>query len=350
MSDPFATVASELPRDRWGRPLITPPEGGDPVAYMRVTTFVKAIDDTFFLNQWSTRMVALGMAARKDLILAAAAISDPDDASQKRTLNRIAKDAQEAAKAGAKAAVGTALHSFTETIDQGLPLPSTLPDEYVSDLAAYAILAGFMEPVSMEGFVVHDGLRIGGSYDRIWRFTAEGLDAFAEAAGHRLAYPDGAEVAAGDTVIGDLKTGKSVDFAAGSIACQMGAYANSLSYDHTLGSRSPLPGSPSKRWGLVIHAPAGTGTASFVWADIAAGWETAHDLLPAVHAWRKRKDLLYPVYTARVAQAPEVSIPEQIRAATTEDALRLLYAAHADVWTPGLTSLAKERIKEISAA
>ena len=31
MSDLFKTVESELPRDRWGRPLITPPSGGPPL-------------------------------------------------------------------------------------------------------------------------------------------------------------------------------------------------------------------------------------------------------------------------------------------------------------------------------
>ena len=77
----------ELPRDRWGRPLITPPEGGDPVAYQRVTTFVGALEDTYHLGQWQIRMAVLGTAKRRDIQLAAAAITDPKDRYQKRTLN-----------------------------------------------------------------------------------------------------------------------------------------------------------------------------------------------------------------------------------------------------------------------
>ena len=56
------TVVSELPRDRWGRPLITPPDGTTPVPYTRVTTFAKAVEDTYHLGRWAERMVALGMA------------------------------------------------------------------------------------------------------------------------------------------------------------------------------------------------------------------------------------------------------------------------------------------------
>ena len=87
MSSPFKTVSSELPRDRWGRPLITPPEGGDPVAYQRVTTFVGALEDTYHLGQWQIRMAVLGTARRRDIQVAAAAITDPKDRYQKRTLN-----------------------------------------------------------------------------------------------------------------------------------------------------------------------------------------------------------------------------------------------------------------------
>ena len=34
---------NEIPRDRWDRPLIIPPNGGQPVAYTRVSTLAKAL-------------------------------------------------------------------------------------------------------------------------------------------------------------------------------------------------------------------------------------------------------------------------------------------------------------------
>lgn len=344
MSDPFSTVTSELPRDRWGRPLITPPEGGDPVAYQRVTTFVKCLDDTYHLTQWQKRMVALGMASRRDLVLATVAISDPDDRNQKKTLNGIAESAVEAAKGHARATTGTALHSFSERIDRGEPIGDNVPEEYLADLAVYAKIVRYFEIVAIEGFCVVDEYRVGGSYDRILRFTAEGLDLFEREQGHRLAFPDGVEVVPGDTVIGDLKTGKSIDFGIGAIAMQLGTYANAEDYDHTLGSRTPLAGNPRKDWAVVIHLPAGTGRASLVWVDIAAGWETASTVAPLVHAWRKRKDLSYAFAADSAVVSAGPSLVEQIHAATSAEALRALYAMNADKWTPGLTALSKERI------
>lgn len=348
-TDPFSTVASELPRDRWGRPLITPPDGGDPTAYTRVTTFAKAIDDTYHLGQWAKRMVAYGMAQRRDLVLAATAITDPDDRGQKRTLNEIAEKAIEASKAGARAIAGTALHSFTEEIDRGEEIRATVPEEYLPTLEAYRLAIRFFRVLKMEGFCVVDALRIGGSYDRILEATVEGLDAFEAATGRRMCYPDGTEVQPGDVFIGDLKTGRSIDFGIGAIAVQLASYANAEDYDHTLGSRSPLPGNPRKDWALVLHAPAGGDAATLVWVDIAAGWHTASEVLPMVHAWRKRKDLSYPFHVERSSVAPGPTLPEQIATAPSAEALRMLYAAHVDVWTPGLTNLSKERIAALEA-
>lgn len=350
MSDPFATVVAELPRDRWGRPLITPPEGGDPVAYTRVTTFVKALDDTFHLSRWQQRMVALGMASRRDLVLATIALKDPEAQNDKRTLNQIAQSAIEAAKGTARATTGTALHSFSEVIDRGEPLPENVPEEYVDDLKAYADIVRYLgEVVAIEGFCVVDSLRVGGSYDRIFRFTKAGLDLFEEATGRRLCYPSGEEVQPGDTIIGDLKTGKSIDFGIGAISMQLATYANAEDYDHTLGSRSPVPVT-RKDWGVVIHLPAGTGRAELVWVDLAAGWQTVTEVAPKVHEWRKRKDLSYGFMTTTSSTPRPPSIPEQIAAATTEDAVRAVWAANSMVWTPGLTNLAKDRIAALKKA
>lgn len=349
-SDPFSTVESELPRDRWGRPLITPPDGGAPEAYMRVTTFVKCLDDTFHLSRWQQRMVALGMSRRRDLVLATVAITDPDNQSQKRTLNQIAQNAIEAAKGTAAATTGTALHSLTERIDKGEPLGEHVPEEYLADLAAYAEIVVFLgDVVAMEGFCVVDDLRVGGSYDRVFRFTKKSLDAFEAFKGYRLCYPDGAEVQVGDTIIGDLKTGKSIDFGIGAIAMQLATYANADDYDHTLGSRSPVPVT-NRKWAVVIHLPAGKGKAELVWVDIEAGWETVQHVAPKVHAWRKRKDLSYGFLSMSSSTPAGPTLVEQINAATSPDALRALYAANSLTWTPGLTSLSKARIAALASA
>ena len=60
----FAQLAQEIPRDRWGRPLITPVDGGDPMPYTRVSTLAKALDDKTALTDWKCRQVAIGPLRR----------------------------------------------------------------------------------------------------------------------------------------------------------------------------------------------------------------------------------------------------------------------------------------------
>jgi hypothetical protein len=335
MSDTFTTVQTELPRDRWGRPLITPKDGGDPVAYQRCTTFVGCLEDTYNLSVWQQTMVALGMARRRDLVLSASAISDPKDRFQKRTLKDIARQAIDAAHGGAAAATGTALHAFSEQVDAGTLDWSRVPEEYVADLKAYEEVMRPFTILAVEGFCVVDDLRVGGSYDRILGLPEGGLTA-----------PDGTLVEG--AVIGDLKTGATMDFGMGKIAQQLGVYANAEDYNHTLGTRTPLVGNPSKRWGIVIHLPAGTGQAHLLWVNIEAGWETARTLAVGVHAWRKRKDLHFPLSTASVTPKAAPSLVEQINAAASYEELSALYAQNASRWTPGLTSLAAERKTALS--
>ena len=85
-------------RDRWGRPLITPPEGGKAVPYVRVTTLAGTLEDTYNLGKWQQRQVAMGIAARPDLVaLVSAARGD------KGALNAVCEQAHEAAASSAAA-------------------------------------------------------------------------------------------------------------------------------------------------------------------------------------------------------------------------------------------------------
>ncbi|MBP2323327.1 hypothetical protein JOF56_003712 [Kibdelosporangium banguiense] len=345
MTDPFTTVATELPRDRWGRPLITPPEGSEPVAYMRTTTFVGALEDTFHLGRWQMRMTALGMARRRDLQLAASAIQDPKDRYQKRTLNDLAKAAMEAASGSAAATTGTALHTFTENIDRGLPV-GYVPEEYEADLEAYRQVTAGFAVIDIEGFCVCDHLRVGGSYDRIMGLPSDGILA---PDWWLLRHPAENPIITGN-VIWDLKTGGSIEdglFGMGKIAMQEGVYTNSVSYDHTLGTRSPLPGNPRKDLGIVCHLPAGSGQAQLLWVDLESGWEMAEEVAPRVHVWRKRTDISAP-FAAATARPTITPIPELIRRASSYAELQAIFAEYQMVWTPGLTALAAARKAELA--
>src|SRR5699024_10482553 len=110
----ITTPPTEVERDRWGRPLITPPTGGKPVPYTRATTYVGCLEDTYNLSRWQPRMVALGLSQRPDLMLAVSS-TDPDE---KKKLNDLTEQAIEAAKGTAAATIGTALHALTERMDR----------------------------------------------------------------------------------------------------------------------------------------------------------------------------------------------------------------------------------------
>lgn len=249
----------EVPRDRWDRPLIIPPDGGAPVPYARVTKFTDVLDDKKNLELWQQRMVALGLADRPDLLLAVAAHRD-----DKRKLNQLCRAAQEAASSSAASTTGTALHAITEQHDRGTL--KVVPPQVKDDLDSYIRATEPFENLYIEQFVVNDHLQVGGTPDRVVRYN-------------------------GRSYIWDLKTGLRVDYSFGKFAMQLGTYSRSSLYDPATGKRTKLDVDQNR--GIVAHLPAGSGECTLYWVDIAAGWEGA--LIAAdVQGWRKRKNLAVP--------------------------------------------------------
>lgn len=269
MSTVEQILRPEPKRDRYGRYLIE----GKP--YTRVTTFAASIDDRFNLEAWKQRMVAAGLVHRPDLFAQAAANID-----DKKKLDRICADAVEAAKGGAGANLGTALHTFTEQVDLGQT--PTIPEPWDADIAAYQQTlaeAGVRIDVEyVERIVVHHGLGIAGTFDRLVQVDGWPLP-----------------------VIADLKTGNLEHASAfGAIAVQLACYSNAESlYDPASDSLSPMPPVDRTR-GVVIHLPAGKATCTLYTVDLVAGWEAAQ-LCAAVREWRKRKNLSSPFGADRKA-------------------------------------------------
>jgi hypothetical protein len=338
----------EIERDRYGRPLVIPPEGGKPIAYTRCTTYVDCLDDKFKLQQWQQRMVALGLAKRDDLRLAFAAVADellePEPSkSAKQRAQTICDQAIEAAAGSAKATRGTALHSFTERLDRGLPIEH-VPAEFRADIDAYSRATQPLAAVQIERFMVQDDLRIGGTPDRIVE-----LD--------------------GRFYIADLKTG-SVDFAALKIAMQLAVYAHSKLYDIETGERSSIELDQSRA--IVVHAPAGQGRCELLWANIERGWE-AVQLATRVRAARSSGrsllakanissddplplDLTSPQKSDDVSTSPRPAdaggsagdssldaLRNEIASAMTQKRLGELWRLNRAVWTDELTQLAAAR-------
>lgn len=330
------TVPVEVPRDRFTRPLIVPPYGGKPVAYTRCTTYVGCLEDRYKLELYQQRQVAVGMSMRHDLVLAAAAHRNDRD-----ELDRIAKQASEAARSSAGATTGTALHRLAQDLDQGLPL-ADLPASAQTDLDAYAEATKRLRPLLVECFLVLDDIRVGGSADRVCEVDMPGYD---------------------KPVIADIKTG-NIEYGMGKIAMQLAVYAHGALYDPSTHERTPLPNVDLER-ALVIHLPAGSGTCELVEVDIAAGWRAVTELAGRVRAWRKLgfKDLARRIEVVgdEAAAAPRTVTPpapdaaqpsalanpdklaDKIADAASAERLAELWREHAHVWTAEHTELAKAR-------
>lgn len=321
-------------RDRYGRYLL--PDPGEPgstsdLPWTRVTTFVKAISEGTALGKWSGRMVAKGMAARPDLVLRAASVEVDD----REVLGEIAEAAKEAAGSSTGRNLGSALHSFTESVDLGKSV--TIPPPYDQDVAAYrdafAAHGITVERTYVERIVVVKKYNTAGTFDRIVRWV---------------------ELPDGTLAIGDLKTAKSLDYSWQEIAIQLGIYANGdAMWNPATLEYEPMPPVDKTR-ALVFHLPAGgridpDGTrrseCDVYEVDIAAGWEAAQ-LCADVRAWRKRKNI------GRLLPKPPTvaELADLVAQAATPEALDELAAKHAARWSPLLAAVAAGRRNQLTDA
>lgn len=266
MTIEFATPVADIPRDRWGRPLIAPEGGGKPVPYTRVSTLAKALDDKTALTNWKCRQVALGMARRADLVAKASSIPADD----KRTMDEVVKDAMTAAESERAANIGTALHALTEQVDAGTPV-DTLPEFARADLAAYSAAMSGIEIIASEMFVVVDEVQAAGTFDRLVRL------------------PDGR------VVVADVKTGQHDPNYPHGVTQQIAAYSRGHLYDPDRGRVGHLPSlGIDQAAGLLIHMPAGTGTCALYLLDLTVGWSLVQVSVAVRAAFKSKPITAYP--------------------------------------------------------
>lgn len=257
------------------------------VAWTRATTIANTLEDRYGLENWAKRNVVLGIAARPDLYALAASVK-PED---KKQLNEIVKDAEEAAKSRSGANLGSALHRITARIDTGeeLDVPAAWRpdvDAYCQTLADNSIK---ILPEYVERVVVASKARIAGTFDRLISYE-------------------------GTTYVADLKTGvNAIANGVTDIAVQLAIYANA---DHLwIGDAETVPRDNFGRYKLpepveapdqfepmpevdkeravIIHLPVEQGECHLYWVDIAAGVEGVKTAL-WVRDWRKR-ELHFPL-------------------------------------------------------
>lgn len=246
----------EVPRDRWGRPLIIPADGGKPVPYVRASTMAKALDDTSNLMLWKQRVTAVGLAKSPHLRARLAGLVakhfDPIGGDGKRDLSELVEEAAEAGGASDAASMGTGLHSLTEAVDAGTPISELLVDDQTQGrLVEYADATSGLEVLDVETFVVNDTVQAAGTFDRLVRL------------------PDGR------VVVADLKTGAhDANYPLG-VATQIAVYANGLRYDPATGERGVLHADLDVSMGLLIHLPQKGAGCDLYALDLVKGWEAA---------------------------------------------------------------------------
>lgn len=282
----------EIPRDRWGRPMIMQPNGKR-LPYRRTTTYVGCLDDMNGLMKWKARQVAIGMGQRKDLVLAAAA-ARPDD---NKTLNDVAEAAAEHARASSAATTGTALHTLTERIDQGETI-GQIPSEYAADIDAYRRATEHIEWHGIENFRVHDELQVAGTADRLGLFPGSNM-----------------------LRICDIKTG-SVDFPH-KMCMQLAMYSRMVPYDIATDQRTLDPMPIDTNTGIIIHLPAGKGECTLYEIDLVKGWGACR-IARKVWEWRNTKGLTTAIDSTAPPSRPPTWESLALDATTTNE-LRIIW-------------------------
>jgi hypothetical protein len=189
---------------------------GKRVRYSRSSNAGKILDDESNLTDWKLRTVVAGAAQRPEL-MARASVLDVD--ADKKLLRDIAEECLVAGKGQRRSIIGSAVHAMFDHLDRE---DGWVPPPQFNDLCdAYEAMKEDwgLEPVAIEVHCINDQWNLAGTLDRIYRTTKS------------LVAPDGTVIPIGSLIVGDTKTGKELEYAAGSYATQLAAYVDSVPYN-----------------------------------------------------------------------------------------------------------------------
>lgn len=278
--DIFMEPEPEVKRDRWGRYILANPFTGNERPHTRVTTFARAILDSYALSQWEKRMVVKGMSLRPDLVDAAHSleVSGPKKESDRYKLDKLVEQAKDASGGNTAARRGTSIHSFSEKIDAGQITLEEVPDRQRPDLIAYQ---GCMKargltivPELLERIVCLPQYEVAGRLDKV------------------VLESDGTPVVA------DVKSGQDLSHKNKKleIAIQLACYTRGINTSGVWNLKDqcwePVP-RVREDYALVIHIPAGSGSYEIFTIDLLEGWK-AVQLCADVRDRRKDPPKLAP--------------------------------------------------------
>jgi hypothetical protein len=254
-----------------GAPLVSDP--ADPtktLRYSRPSSYAKCLDDEEALVNWRIWKAMDGVARSKALQTQVAATKE-EDKTEKKALREKALDK---GNANERADQGTGLHAMTARAEDDTDVGFDPPEAFVADLTAYrdALTAYGLVSEMTEVHMVNDDFRAAGTADRIFRATK------------RLLTPHDTWIEPGDLILGDLKTGKNLDFGPPNYCVQTALYATGRLYDIITERRLPTP--PIRQdWTLLVHLPVGKARCTMHWCSVETGLIGAR-LAREVKAWR----------------------------------------------------------------
>lgn len=278
---------SDFRRRGKGTPLVMNKETGKFVAYRRSSSVGKILDDETGLTDWKIRTTVEGCAQRPDLM---AQVSTLDHDADKKAIRDIAEDCLVAGKGTQRQVTGTAIHRMLDHVDlqtDWVPAP-----HYAKTIDAYRAMLELwgLVPIDVEVHCVNDQNRLAGTADRRYRLSKT------------LVAPTGETLPIGTVVIGDTKTGQSLEYASGTYATQLAAYATSLRYDVATDERTEFDPPNNQDWAIIVHVDAADSRVDVYWCDLRAGCEGIA-LGERVREWRRRGDLITPAKAPLVAVA-----------------------------------------------
>lgn len=310
-----------------------------------VTAVAKIVPDSYALENWRKRQVAIGMTLEPRLAERVAV-----DLDNREAVNQVCEDAMQVAGAHHAANRGTQRHRASELSDLGGKL---LTDQQRADAAAWQrTLEKYeieIDPDFVEGFAVWPAHGVTGRFDRIARYR-------------------------GRHIILDLKSGENAVKYPQGTCVQLALYARAPLISaavETVGDRSTVtqwtapPVDLDLEWGYVVLLSDGMDVGELWRVRLDHGWVGAQLGLDIVQ-WRKgfrygdelservapddsahgTADVRLADATTRLARA---SLLNAIKAAKDEAALVALWERHdaAGTWTEEATAAARARKNQL---
>jgi hypothetical protein len=286
-------------RGAGGEPLI-PDTDGKVQRYARMSSFGDTLEEKSGLNNWLVAKAMEGAAKDQSILARAIAASPYED--HKSDWTKLRQDAIQAGRGSYKADVGTAVHAMSERWEQESDYDPG--GKFTPALEAYSKVQGALGLKSqlIECQIVNDEIRGAGTADRLYELTKP------------LVTPDGQVLLPGTLVIGDLKTGSSLDFSAPGYAIQLAGYAGGVLYDVVSNVRLPTP-SINQRWAIIMHLSVEDCHCEFIWVDLEVGrfgGRLAEEVREWRREWRRKNGYKASWVDVKVADgsAPVVAEPE----------------------------------------